>query len=289
MTGFGKGTNETEYGLYTVEIKSVNNRYLDINVKAPHNFLAFEDKIKKAIQNKVKRGKVDVFVNFKAASKAGKTVKFDEALANEYFNALRKASEVCDVHFNGQATDVFRMPEVFTVENVQKTDEEIWAELFPAVDCAVDAFCNMRRNEGANLKSVLAEFLSNMENMFEIIVSRSADLPKEYSAKLKARIAELLGQEGGVEPQRLAAEVALFADRCNVDEEIARFKSHVKQMRELLDSSEPVGRKMDFIVQEMNREVNTTGSKSSDNEITATVIELKSEIEKVREQIQNIE
>ena len=289
MTGFGKGTNETEYGIYTVEIKSVNNRYLDINVKAPHDFLVFEDKIKKAIQTRAKRGKVDVFVNYKATQKSGKTVKFDEALANEYFNALRKASEACGVHFNGQATDVFRMPEVFTVESAQRTEEEIWNDLLPAVNSAVDAFCDMRRNEGANLKVVLEEILQNMEDLFKIVVSRSEDLPKEYSAKLKARVSELLGQEGGVDPQRLAAEVAIFADRCNVDEEIARFKSHVKQMRELLNSSEPVGRKMDFIVQEMNREVNTTGSKSSDNEITATVIELKSEIEKVREQIQNIE
>lgn len=289
MTGFGKGTNETSNGVYTVEIKTVNNRYTDITVRAPRDFLAFEDKVKKIIQTKIRRGKVDVFINFKTSEKSGRVVKFDEALANEYFSALRRASEVCGVNFNGQATDLFRMPDVFSTENVQRTDEEIWAELLPAVENAVDALCGMRLKEGENLKAVLEDILSGMEKLFITVEKRSADLPKEYSLKLKNRIAELLGQDGGVDPQRLAAEVAIFADHCNVDEEIARFKSHVKQMRELLGLSEPVGRKMDFIVQELNREINTVGSKSADNDITATVIELKSEIEKIREQIQNIE
>ncbi len=289
MTGFGKGVNETENGTYAVEIKTVNNRYTDITVRAPRDFLVFEDRVKKIIQSKVKRGKVDVFVNYRASEKSGRIVRFDEGLANEYFNALRRAAEVCNVPFNGQAADLFRMPEVFTTERVERTDDEIWSELLPAVDGAVNSLCEMRLSEGANLKGVLSDILDNMERLFETVKDRAEKVPAEYAVKLKARVDELLGQEGGVDPQRLASEIAVFADHCNVDEEIARFKSHIKQMREMLEASEPVGRKMDFLVQELNREVNTIGSKSADGEITNTVIDLKSEIEKIREQIQNIE
>lgn len=289
MTGFGKGVNETENGSYTVEIKTVNNRYTDITVRGPRDFLVFEEKVKKYIQSNLKRGKVDVFINFKASENSGRVVKFDENLANEYFKALRRASEVCGVPFNGQAGDLFRMPEVFTTERVEREEDEVWNELLVAVEAAVSALCAMRKREGENLKIVLENILENMESLFETVIVRARALPSEYASKLQARITELMPKDCEPDAQRLATEIAVFADHCNVDEEIARFGSHVQQMREMLASDEPVGRKMDFLVQELNREVNTIGSKSADSDITNTVIELKSEIEKIREQIQNIE
>ncbi len=289
MTGFGKGVNETENGVYTVEVKTVNNRYTDITVRSPRDFMAFEEPVKKIIQSRLKRGKVDVFINFKPSQSGSRIVKFDDGLANEYFSALRKVSEVCGVPFNGQATSVFAMPDVFKLEPVERSEDEVWNELLPSVEQAVENLCAMRLAEGANMKSVLTAILDSMEKIFSSVEVKAAKVPEEYALKLKNRVAELMGQDGIPDPQRLAAEIAIFADRCNVDEEIARFKSHVAQMREMLNSSEPVGRKMDFLVQELNREVNTIGSKAGDGEITSAVIELKSEIEKLREQIQNIE
>ena len=289
MTGFGKGANETDNGIYAVEIKSVNNRYIDISVKAPREFIAFEDKIKRIVQNRLKRGKIDVFIGFRSMGDGGRRVSFDESLANAYFDAMRSASEKCNVNFAGTASDLFKMPDVFTVERVQRCEGDIWSELRPAVENAVEAIAVMRLTEGETLKNVLIMLVNGIESRFCDVEAKAPSVPLNYAAKLKERVSELMGSENVADPQRIASEIALFADRCNIDEEIARFKSHISQFKAMLDTDEPIGRKLDFLVQELNREINTVGSKANDTDITGYVIEIKSEIEKIREQIQNIE
>lgn len=289
MTGFGKGVNETENGIYTVEMRSVNNRYLDISVKLPRDFLGLEERIKGVIRNRLSRGKVDVFVTYQCIGEGMRHVRFDKTLAGAYFSALREASETYGVHFNAAATDLFRMPDVLTLEREKLTDEEAWKELLPAAEAAAEALCSMRHTEGMQLRTVLEDLLNGTEKMFEGIVEKAPAVPAIYAAKLKERLDNFAEAGSLPDPQRIAAEVAMFADRCNVDEEIARFRSHILQFRDMLKSEEPIGRKMDFLVQELNREINTVGSKANDIGITDIVIDVKSEIEKIREQIQNIE
>lgn len=289
MTGFGKGVFETENGVYTVEMRSVNNRYLDIAIRMPRDLLSLEERIKGVVRERLGRGKVDVFVSCRYTGENLRHVRFDAALAGAYFSALREASDLYGVPCNANATDLFRMPEVLIQEQEELPEEKAWEELRPAAEAAAEALLAMRRAEGMQMKAVLERLIDGTEVLFGRIAERAPAVPAIYAAKLKERIESLAGAENLPDPQRIASEVALFADRCSIDEEIARFRSHLFQFRGLLAADEPVGRKMDFLVQEMNREINTVGSKANDLGITDLVIEIKSEIEKIREQIQNIE
>lgn len=288
MTGFGRGRFVNEDRSIAIEIKAVNHRFLDMTVKTPRTLSFVEDKIKAVVQDKIQRGKVDIFVTYTQYQKPGSKVNVDEKLAKEYAEALKKISTVLNLSDDVSATKIASFPEVLSVYEDDMDEELVWSQVKEALSQALDNFTNMRAVEGENLKNNLLGMAQNIENSMETVKEQAPKVPLEYKAKLEQRIANIL-QSDAVDPTRLAQEVAFFADKCSIDEEITRMGSHIGQMRDILNGGGPVGRKLDFLVQEMNREANTMGSKANNIILTNTVLEIKSEIEKIREQIQNLE
>lgn len=287
MTGFGYCEYTENEITFTVEIKTVNHRYTDIFLRMPKQLSAFEEKIRSLINTKIQRGKIDIYITYDNKSSQAQEVLLDEKLAKAYCDALRKITGELGLRDDISATSLARFPDIIRVEKQDK-DELIGEILEKAVNFAIDELLQMRTNEGEKLKESLLSNLSTIESYTGIIRNKAPIVVKEYKEKLENRLSELIDLDR-IDPARLAAEVALFADKCSIDEELVRLRSHIMQMREMLDSGSPVGKKADFLIQEMNREVNTIGSKASDLEITRNVVELKSEVEKLREQIQNIE
>lgn len=290
MTGYGRGECTMYERKFTVEIKAVNHRYNDITVKLPRAIMGFEDEIKKAIPKKVFRGKLDVFVNFESFSQEDINISVNEPLAKSYTETLRKLKS--DLHLDGDVTIeiVSKFPDVITVDKSisnENTENEIRECLMKAVEDATDAFVAMREVEGETLKKNIIEKVAFVNDALQKIEERAPWVSKDYRARLEAKLADL--DEIQVDESRLLTEVLLFADKACIDEEITRLHSHISQMYSIVEENVPVGRKLDFLVQEMNRETNTIGSKSNDIEITNHVVDIKSEIEKIREQIQNIE
>ena len=290
MTGYGRGECTMYERKFTVEIKAVNHRYNDITVKLPRAIMGFEDEIKKAISKKVFRGKLDVFVNFESISQEDVNISVNEPLAKSYTETLRKLKS--DLQLEGDVTIemVSKFPDVITVDkNIsnENTENEIRECLMKAVEDATDAFVAMREVEGETLKKNIIEKVAFVNDALQKIEERAPFVSKDYRARLEAKLADL--DEIQVDESRLLTEVMLFADKACIDEEITRLHSHISQMYSIVEESVPVGRKLDFLVQEMNRETNTIGSKSNDIQITNHVVDIKSEIEKIREQIQNIE
>ena len=290
MTGYGRGECTMYERKFTVEIKAVNHRYNDITVKLPRAIMGFEDEIKKAISKKVFRGKLDVFVNFESFSQEDINISVNEPLAKSYTETLRKLKS--DLHLDGDVTIeiVSKFPDVITVDKSisnENTENEIRECLMKAVEDATDAFVAMREVEGETLKKNIIEKVAFVNDALQKIEERAPWVSKDYRARLEAKLADL--DEIQVDESRLLTEVLLFADKAYIDEEITRLHSHISQMYSIVEENVPVGRKLDFLVQEMNRETNTIGSKSNDIEITNHVVDIKSEIEKIREQIQNIE
>ena len=290
MTGYGRGECTMYERKFTVEIKAVNHRYNDITVKLPRAIMGFEDEIKKAISKKVFRGKLDVFVNFESFSQEDINISVNEPLAKSYTETLRKLKS--DLHLDGDVTIeiVSKFPDVITVDKSisnENTENEIRECLMKAVEDATDAFVAMREVEGETLKKNIIEKIAFVNDALQKIEERAPWVSKDYRARLEAKLADL--DEIQVDESRLLTEVLLFADKACIDEEITRLHSHISQMYSIVEENVPVGRKLDFLVQEMNRETNTIGSKSNDIEITNHVVDIKSEIEKIREQIQNIE
>lgn len=290
MTGYGRGECTMYERKFTVEIKAVNHRYNDITVKLPRAIMGFEDEIKKAISKKVFRGKLDVFVNFESFSQEDINISVNEPLAKYYTETLRKLKS--DLHLDGDVTIeiVSKFPDVITVDKSisnENTENEIRECLMKAVEDATDAFVAMREVEGETLKKNIIEKVAFVNDALQKIEERAPWVSKDYRARLEAKLADL--DEIQVDESRLLTEVLLFADKACIDEEITRLHSHISQMYSIVEENVPVGRKLDFLVQEMNRETNTIGSKSNDIEITNHVVDIKSEIEKIREQIQNIE
>ena len=290
MTGYGRGECTMYERKFTVEIKAVNHRYNDITVKLPRAIMGFEDEIKKAISKKVFRGKLDVFVNFESFSQEDVNISVNEPLAKSYTETLRKLKS--DLQLEGDVTIemVSKFPDVITVDkNIsnENTENEIRECLMKAVEDATDAFVAMREVEGETLKKNIIEKVAFVNDALQKIEERAPFVSKDYRARLEAKLADL--DEIQVDESRLLTEVMLFADKAWIDEEITRLHSHISQMYSIVEESVPVGRKLDFLVQEMNRETNTIGSKSNDIQITNHVVDIKSEIEKIREQIQNIE
>ena len=290
MTGYGRGECTMYERKFTVEIKAVNHRYNDITVKLPRAIMGFEDEIKKAISKKVFRGKLDVFVNFESFSQEDVNISVNEPLAKSYTETLRKLKS--DLQIEGDVTIemVSKFPDVITVDkNIsnENTENEIRECLMKAVEDATDAFVAMREVEGETLKKNIIEKVAFVNDALQKIEERAPFVSKDYRARLEAKLADL--DEIQVDESRLLTEVMLFADKACIDEEITRLHSHISQMYSIVEESVPVGRKLDFLVQEMNRETNTIGSKSNDIQITNHVVDIKSEIEKIREQIQNIE
>lgn len=288
MTGYGRGTASLDGRELTIELKSVNNRFLDVGMKLPRQLSFLEDGLRKLLNDSLSRGHVDVFVNYRNLRSDAKTVRVDEALLKAYLASARESAKALDLADDLTLSRALTLPDV-TVILPADEDQQALAELSKTVMTdAIDGLKAMRLKEGERLKLDLSVRMDTMVGYAAAIEKRSPAVAEEYRQKLTARIEELLG-ETEVDRARLATEVAIFADRAAIDEEIVRLNTHLVHFRELLEADEPVGRKMDFLVQEMNRECNTIGSKANDAELTSLVLLCKAEIEKLREQIQNIE
>ena len=287
MTGYGKATLSQDQKEYQVEIKSVNHRYLDISVKMPRTLSYLEEEVKKAIATKVKRGKIDVFITFENNSNEGKEIKINTEIAKIYIDELKKLAKQEDILANIEVTEISKFPDVLSIQNNQE-DETIKVELIETVSHATDKLVQMRAVEGNKMAEDLLIRIQAIQEKVKEISLLSTGLIEEYVVKLEGRIKEILKKQE-VDETRLAQEVVIYADKCSVEEEVTRLKSHISQFEKLLKTDEPIGKKLDFIIQEMNRETNTIGSKANHLEITNDVIDIKTELENIREQIQNIE
>jgi uncharacterized protein (TIGR00255 family) len=288
MTGYGSAKGTAEGFEITVELKSVNNRYLDTSVKLPRSFIFAEDAIKKAVQAHISRGKVDVFVTVDSSSAGDVTVKVNESLLKGYINAITHIFEEYPVTNDLTAMSVARLPDVLCVEKVDMDAEQIAAEITEIAERALKDFDEMREREGEKLRDDVLSRIDTIDRLVSIIEEKAPETVKEYRARLEQKMAEVLATSG-IEESRILAEAAIFADHIAVDEETVRLRSHMSQLKTMITGSSPIGRKIDFLVQEFNREANTIGSKCQNSEIAHVVVDLKSEIEKIREQIQNIE
>lgn len=288
MTGFGRSEVSSGSRKFTVEMKTVNHRYLDVNIKMPKKLNFFEASIRNLLKEYVQRGKVDVFITYEDLSETNVTVKYNVDIAREYLTYLRKISETFGIEDDIRASTLSRYPEVFTMEESSVDEEEIWKLLEKAIREAGEGLSQTRIREGENLKTDLIEKLDGMLVHVDYIEKRSPEIVKAYREKLEDKVKELLC-DAKIDESRIATEVTIFADKICVDEEIVRLRSHIQTTKEILQTGGSIGRKLDFIAQEMNREANTTLSKANDLDISNHAIELKTDIEKVREQIQNIE
>ena len=289
MTGFGHGeVSNDKNQKVTVEMKSVNHRYCDISLKLPKKLAMFEANIRNIMKEYASRGKIDIYVSYEDLSETAVSLHYNQAMAEEYMQVFKKMQEDFNIETKITAEALAKYPEVVTLEEVQQ-DEEVWWELLEAaLRQAAEKFVETRTIEGANLKKDLLGKLDQMAADVAFIERRSPQIIAEYRAKLEEKVKEFL-EDSAIEENRIAAEVTLYADKIAVDEEIVRLQSHISSMTDVLESDESIGRKLDFMAQEMNREANTILSKSSDVDLADHAIELKTNVEKVREQIQNIE
>ncbi len=288
MTGFGRCEVTFDSRKFTVEMKSVNHRYLDVNIKMPKKLNFFESAIRTELKNYITRGKVDVFITYEDFSESNTSVCYHKEVAAEYLKYLRQMAEDFGLDDDIRVSTLSKYPEVFSMEEQTMDEEELWKELQKAIAGAAEMFVQSRITEGENLRTDMIEKLDGMLKLVDFISERSPAIVAEYRQKLEDRVRELL-EDNTVDEGRLLTEVTIFADKVCVDEELVRLRSHIETTRKTLLEGGSIGRKLDFIAQEMNREANTTLSKSNDLEISNCAIELKTEIEKVREQIQNIE
>ncbi len=288
MTGFGRAELIDEEKKITVEMKSVNHRYLDINMRMPKKFSVFEASIRSLLKEYIQRGKIDVFITCEDYTQSRVSVKYNREIAQQYLEYLQEMSK--DFQLDGEVNVALlsRYPEVLTMEEQSENEDEMWEALEDVIRRAAVQFIEARTKEGTELKRDILDKLKNMEEKVELIENRSPDIIKEYREKLETKVKELL-VDTQIEENRIAAEVILYADKICTDEETVRLKSHIKHTKSVLEEKEGIGRKLDFIAQEMNREANTILSKANDLETSNLAIDLKTEIEKIREQIQNIE
>ncbi len=288
MTGFGRCEIQKDSRKFVVELKSVNHRYLDLNIRMPKKFNFFETAIRNLLKQYVNRGKIDVFITYENAKDGEGTLKYNSTLASEYMKAFKQIQEDFHLDQDVRVSTLARFPEVLSMEERSEDEEELWNGLKEALEGAFKQLVSTRVAEGERLKEDVLEKLSGMESFITYIEQRSPQIVSEYRAKLQEKVSELL-QNTQIDEGRMAAEVVLYADKICTDEEVVRLRSHITHMRETFDEDDGIGRKLDFIAQEMNREANTILSKANDIEVSNYAIGLKTEIEKVREQIQNIE
>jgi uncharacterized protein (TIGR00255 family) len=287
MTGFGRSTYEIDGRTYNVEIKSVNHKYNDINIRLPKFLNPLEDEIRKQIQSSISRGKVDVYITFENYSDKGTNIKINKALAKEYLSELKDLATETGIPFEISIIEVSRLPDILKIE--ETGDEELISkELKVALVEAIDNFVQMRTVEGEKLAEDMKKRIDWIEVKIKEISEYSSKLVDEYIEKLGNRVKELMKTDV-VDEVRLAQEIVIYSDKCSIEEELTRLYSHISQFNTLLQGTSPIGKKFDFLVQEMNREINTIGSKANCLEITNRVIDIKTEIENIREQIQNIE
>ena len=289
MTGFGRAKLEKNDRIYNIEIKSVNHKYSDISVKLPKSLIYVEDKIKKQISLKIARGKIDVFVSFENYSAKGKDIIVNEELVKKYLEKFKLLAKQNNLSQEIPVAEIIKLPEVLTIKETEDEEDTIQSELLECLEQAINNFVEMREAEANKIKEDLEARINDVEQSVQKISTYSTRLVEEYVVKLKERIKEILKTDV-IDEARLAMEVVLYADKCSVEEELTRLKSHIDQFRTLINSKEgPVGKKLDFLIQEMNRETNTMGSKSGSLEITNLVVDIKTKLEDIREQIQNIE
>lgn len=289
MTGFGRSSCEANGYGFTVEVKSVNHRFLDLNIKMPRNLMPLEGRIRKLVSEKLNRGKIDLFLTESSYLRQDVQAYFNETLGNSYYNCLQKIkSKYPNIRDDISVSLLARFPDVITVDQQEENLDKLWEIMSDPIEKALDMLAQMRRKEGAQLYEDISGRCSFIKSKVDDIEKRAPFVVVNYREKLNSRLKELL-QDNQIDEGRVAMEVALMADKVNIDEEIVRLKSHVKQMENTLIMDEPVGRKLDFLVQEMNREANTISSKANDLELTNIVLNIKNEIEKIREQIQNVE
>ena len=289
MTGFGRSEVVTDERKITIELKSVNHRYLDLSIKMPKKLSFLEGSIRNLMKTYIQRGKVDVYITYEDYTINNGTLKYNKELAAEYIACLKQIQQDFDMDYDIKVSTLSRYPDILTMEEQSVDEEELWSILEPPVREACEKFVQTRTQEGHNLEKDLLEKLDGLDKKVTRIEERSPEVVNAYRTKLEAKVSELL-EDTQIDDNRIAAEVILFSDKICNDEETVRLHSHVKNMKKMLTTeTEGIGRKLDFMAQEMNREANTILSKSSDMEISDIAIDLKTEIEKIREQIQNIE
>ncbi len=290
MTGYGRGEATYTTRRYVVEIKSVNNRFCDISVRMPRGYAVLETKIREKITERLLRGKIDVFVTIEDVGDGNSTVELNVGLAKAYSDAIARIAAETGRPDGADATQIARFSDVLVARANSLTPEEAGQELLPVLDSAIDDILKMRKIEGDKLVEDLLTKVSVFESLHAAVKLRAPLVPKEYKERLMARIEELLEDKANLvyDEARREAEVAIFADKCAIDEELTRLSSHIGQLRETLSAKGSIGKRLDFLLQEMNREVNTIGSKANDISITNYVLDMKTELEKIREQIQNL-
>ena len=290
MTGYGRGERIFDSRRYTVEIKSVNSRYCDINLRLPRIFNFADARIRKLVSDRLIRGKIDMFINYEDNNSEGTEVVINEGLARAYSDAVRKIAESTGREDDLAASRLSAYPDIITVRQTELDEDSLYSELEQAVNDAVDGMMEMRHMEGASLTSDILTKVDGLETLRNEIAARSPEVVADYRQRLSDRIDVLLTDEKRdfYDESRLAAEVAVFADKCCIDEEMKRLVSHFAQARKILASDGSIGKKMDFLIQEINREINTTGSKANDIEITNRVLRMKNLVEEMREQVQNL-
>lgn len=287
MTGFGRASLESNCKNYIIEIKTVNNKYSDITVKSPKRLSFMEDKIRKQIANRITRGKVEVSVSFFDFSNKSKNVVLNKEIAKEYIKQLREIADENNLSENISVVEIAKLPDILNSID-SDNDEEIASEALQCLNMALDSLIEMRKAEGENIKQDLLVRIERVQNLVDKIAENSKGIVEEYVSKLEKRVKEILKTDV-VDENRIAQEAVIYADKTSIEEELTRLNSHIVQFKELVNSDGPVGKKLDFMIQEMNRETNTIGSKAGSGEITKAVIDLKVELEDIREQIQNIE
>ena len=287
MTGYGQGKYSGDCRAYTVEIKTINHRYNDLTIKLPRYLNFLEDSIRKYISSNISRGKIEVYISLKNTSDKGRNIKIDKYLAGVYISELRSVAEEYGIPDDVTTTTLTRMPDMFVVEN-ESSEELYWGELKNALEDAINNINNARVIEGERLASDILNRLNKISDYVMIVEENSGKLLEEYKNKLTNRITEL-NANNIVDENRLGVEIVLFADKSSICEEVTRLKSHIESFKEMLKVDGPIGKKIDFLIQEMNRETNTIGSKANSIGVTKYVIEMKNELENIREQIQNIE
>ena len=287
MTGFGRASLESNGKNYIIEIKTVNNKYSDITVKSPKRLSFMEDKIRKQIANRITRGKVEVSVSFFDFSNKSKNVVLNKEIAKEYIKQLREIADENNLSENISVVEIAKLPDILNSID-SDNDEEIASEALQCLNMALDSLIEMRKTEGENIKQDLLVRIERVQNLVDKIAENSKGIVEEYVSKLEKRVKEILKTDV-VDENRIAQEAVIYADKTSIEEEITRLNSHIVQFKELVNNDGPVGKKLDFMIQEINRETNTIGSKAGSGEITKAVIDLKVELEDIREQIQNIE
>lgn len=287
MTGFGRSKLEQKDRSYSVEIKSVNHRYQDITIKMPRSISYLEEKVKKEVASNITRGKIDVSITFENNSAQGKNIKINKELASIYIKELKELAEQNAIKADIEVTEISKFPDVLTIENTQE-ENMLWQELAECLKEAIHNFVEMRTQEGIKMTEDLEQRIGRVSEKVEQISQYSTGLVEEYVVKLETRIKEIMNTDV-VDKDRLAQEIVIYSDKCSVEEELTRLRSHLSQLKDLIQVDTPIGKKIDFLLQEMNRETNTIGSKSGSLEITNLVIDMKTELEDIREQVQNIE